>query len=1256
MVDLIIMQWNANGIRARSGELRQWISTQRIKPHVICLQETFLKPQHRYELNGYAVERYDRQQGPKGGVATLISTSLSYTVINNTRTNVECISVEVSTTTGKRVITNVYNPAGNDISEADYAELFSRRNAILVGDFNSHSTLWGSPVTDRNGEIIENLLEANGLVALNTGEGTFIKQQGDYSHLDITLTSTGIAAKSTWAVLDDSLGSDHFPVVTTVGERPALQDMSQTKWMLHRADWSLFRERCRSLEYREDLSIDGTYEQLVHTVIDAANSSIPKTKTTTRFRPVPYWNEECSRAIERRNHARNRMNRTRGLEDCIEYRRLKGIAQRTLKDASREHWTNYCSSLTTTTKLGVVWKMAKKMSGTTTQPAMPNLKVNDVSYETNQEKADLLAACYAETSSNRNHSPEFAEKKRKLLEEWRSTQQEETSGTDDRGTQRNHSDSLSEPFSLEELREAIDNSKTHSAPGMDGISYEMIKHLPVEAVSTLLSFYNRLLRCGQLVGAWKEALVIPIPKPGADRSKPESYRPIALTAVLCKLFERLVETRLRWFLEVNSLLNPLQSGFRKQRSTTDQIIRLQDEAHRAIHNKEHTLAVFLDFSKAFDMVWRDGLMYKLRQLGIEGGLYSCIREFLSNRTIQVRVGSAISQKYEMENGTPQGSILSPLLFNVMINDIPSPTDVNTQASIFADDGSAWRSGKNVALLNRKLQEHLDAVADWANTWGFRLSEKKTTAMLISRARHPATAEVTLKVNGVPIPVMREVKFLGVTFDSRLSWEPHIGLVINKCKRATNLLRLVSGQSWGANKKAMLCLYRCLIRSRFDYGCEAFRTASDAQLHRLDVVQNRCLRLCCGAFITTAANTLQQDCGEMPLWLRRKRCILRYTTKVSTNDSNPAVVITREDWRADRGAFEAGKEPANLVIRDYLDQREAVPVKASLPSAPPWHYTPPSTDDSLTKLISKRDNSGASMKALALEVIDRYAASLRIFTDGSKAEDSGRVAAAFYVEELEYGHVVRLSDYSTIFAAELTAVQNAIRWLTKNRVYEGREITVFTDSLSTLQSIRSKRSGSRPSQLASVLCDIAQVPVRVSLVWIPSHVGIPGNEAADRLAKAGLGRPNVETSQPAELDEAMAEIDDYVSSIWQSWYDAQEAGAFYRTLEPLVSTRVKYQHNSRAKETLITRLRFGKCQLNAYLHAVKRHPNGLCTTCRTAETVEHFLLECPQSEVRRALLEKCSELHINRPTPARILSNSHLTDIIYTTLHSQRRRL
>jgi len=138
--------------------------------------------------------------------------------------------------------------------------------------------------------------------------------------------------------------------------------------------------------------------------------------------------------------------------------------------------------------------------------------------------------------------------------------------------------------------------------------------------------------------------------------------------------ERLVTARLMWYLEKHNMLNSSQSGFRKGHSTTDHIIRLQDEIkhinNKHINNKSHVLAVFIDFEKAFDMVWRSGLLIKLKRFGINGHMFNWIADFISERTIQVRVGSALSSTYTVENGTAQGSIISPEPFLGLIDDLP----------------------------------------------------------------------------------------------------------------------------------------------------------------------------------------------------------------------------------------------------------------------------------------------------------------------------------------------------------------------------------------------------------------------------------------------------------------------------------------------------------------------------------------------------------------------------------------------------------
>lgn len=156
--------------------------------------------------------------------------------------------------------------------------------------------------------------------------------------------------------------------------------------------------------------------------------------------------------------------------------------------------------------------------------------------------------------------------------------------------------------------------------------------------------------------------------------------------------EKMINERLNYYLETREELKCYQSGFRKGRSTIDPALCLEHEIRRAHVNKESVVAVFFDVEKAYDMMWKDGLLIKLYHMGIRGKMFRWIKNFLTNRKISVRVGKDLSENYTVENGTPQGSIISPILFSVMINDIFSNVCSSIGVSLFADDGAMWKRG------------------------------------------------------------------------------------------------------------------------------------------------------------------------------------------------------------------------------------------------------------------------------------------------------------------------------------------------------------------------------------------------------------------------------------------------------------------------------------------------------------------------------------------------------------------------------------
>uniref|UniRef100_A0A3Q2PCB4 Reverse transcriptase domain-containing protein n=1 Tax=Fundulus heteroclitus TaxID=8078 RepID=A0A3Q2PCB4_FUNHE len=370
------------------------------------------------------------------------------------------------------------------------------------------------------------------------------------------------------------------------------------------------------------------------------------------------------------------------------------------------------------------------------------------------------------------------------------------------------------PFSIGELKRALCKTR-NSAPGKDEVCYIMLRHVSDHVLNKLLILYNKIWKEGRLPCKWKEAIVIPIKKYGKDHSNPGNYRPIALTSNMCKLMERMVNERLIQYLESRKIIAPYQSGFCRGRGAIDPVLCLEDDIRKAQINKETVVAVFFDVEKAYDMLWREGLMIKLHQIGIGGNMFNWLWDFLRDRTIQVKIGHHVSQSSKIENGTPQGSVVSPTLFSVMINDIFKDLSISFGRSLFADDGALWKRGRNIEHLILKLQEGIDKVGKFGIEWGFKFSIEKTKVMFFTNKKIGVNKK--LYFYGKELERVDCFRFFGVVFDEKLTWGNHIEHVIEKSKKVLNIMRCLAGLTWGASFESLKNVYVSLIRSRIDYG-------------------------------------------------------------------------------------------------------------------------------------------------------------------------------------------------------------------------------------------------------------------------------------------------------------------------------------------------------------------------------------------------------------------------------------------------------
>ncbi|XP_076623123.1 uncharacterized protein LOC143342788 [Colletes latitarsis] len=292
------------------------------------------------------------------------------------------------------------------------------------------------------------------------------------------------------------------------------------------------------------------------------------------------------------------------------FKRARAKARKILKQAKKNSWINYIASLTKTTPCEQLWNKLKKINGQKVSSQITAIKSSENSTTTDAtEIANLLATTFANNSSNENFDPNFLKIKASVEEN--SRHEHIVSQTN------NHPRNMK--ILPTELQSALKSVK-NSSPGPDSIPNIFIQQLPKAGISYLLDIYNCIWLNGVFPTKWQEAIVVPILKPGKNKLQVDSYRPIALTCCLCKLLEKIICKRLRWYLEINNLLEKNQNGFRQYRSTIDNLAMLDINICEAFRKKQHLIAICLDIEKAYDMLWRHRIIQQLIKWNVSAGL------------------------------------------------------------------------------------------------------------------------------------------------------------------------------------------------------------------------------------------------------------------------------------------------------------------------------------------------------------------------------------------------------------------------------------------------------------------------------------------------------------------------------------------------------------------------------------------------------------------------------------------------------------
>ena len=362
-------------------------------------------------------------------------------------------------------------------------------------------------------------------------------------------------------------------------------------------------------------------------------------------------------------------------------------------------------------------------------------------------------------------------------------------------------------FSMDEVKNYLSHLNIYKSGGPDQIHPKLLKTLSKNSdfVIAITSLFNECIASGSIPKIWKTAQVTALHKKG-PKWEARNYRPISLTCILCKVFEKVVRNHvMNHFLP---FVSDTQHGFLKGKSCLSNLFECFDKIDEIVNSGGDVDILYLDFQKAFDTVPHKRLIHKLRTYGITGKTLDIITDFLSSRTFQVRVGDTLSDVFKVTSGVPQGSVLGPLLFLIFINDIPN--GIKSFLLLFADDLKLIVN----ANLKDVTQQDLDILSEWQKKWllSFNTTDNKCKVLSISKY---GTRENISKyyLNDSLLPNVADEKDLGVNIESNLAWGSHIKSNISKAKQCTGW---VKRNVISRDADVMVNIYKSLIRPHLEY--------------------------------------------------------------------------------------------------------------------------------------------------------------------------------------------------------------------------------------------------------------------------------------------------------------------------------------------------------------------------------------------------------------------------------------------------------
>ena len=802
------------------------------KPDIIVLNETWLKSSildneifTSASYNIYRLDRTEKTHPPdpndpkkfrKNGGGILIATRADLEInvkAISSKCSAEILSVQLDFPNGRKIVLCTFYRVGTlgqenfDRVESYLQTVFRRRGidqVILVGDINLAQTDW--TIGESNCNIEQSFVDLFDDLSFTQVIKERTHSKGNM--LDILL-STQPETITNLKVHDNMYlcKADHCPITFTVKSNFKYRNATKrTIYNFSKADWASINEGLLRVNWSSKLSktkgVEQCWKIFKDILFEHANKYIPKIVIKNDFQP-PWFDSEVFSLCRKKQRLHAKYKSTDSDEAYVKFsdcrRDLKHmIASKMNANFRNEDDPNYISKK--------FWSYVKS---TNKSHRIPNsVYYGDSHRNTCKEQAALF---------NKFFSDQFSDKSLYNIDIEKSEDINVLFSVD---------------FNRIEICNLLRSINPNKAQGPDGIHGQILKNCAVSLATPLSILFDISYRTGVLPSDWKIANVVPVHKKGS-KNNVENYRPISLTSLIMKQFEKVIRAELMSRCEHR--INPSQHGFLPYKSCTTQMVLYTDSIARSLNENLKTDIVYFDFAKAFDSVNHDALLYKLKHhYRIEGLLLQFIKCYLQNRKQQVVIGSSVSAVGDVNSGVPQGSIVGPLLFVLFINDIGDNISQDTNIAMYADDTKIWRNIKS-QHDNQTLQNDINLLQDWAEKNLMRFHPSKCHILSASRKRPPKD-KFQYMLDGTPLKYSNFEKDLGVIITPKLNFTDHCNKLYSKANSRLALNKRSCHFISNANIKRTL--YLTMVRSLFEHCSVIWRPHNTTTMKKLESIQKR----------------------------------------------------------------------------------------------------------------------------------------------------------------------------------------------------------------------------------------------------------------------------------------------------------------------------------------------------------------------------------------------------------------------------------